>query len=93
MVTPDREYNYPRDHLSINSREQMKLPPPARHHQHHQPQPVLSTTNSSNISERRPQNLPPPVSCAHILPHLVPEQGLMMRHDKQQIGFINPPKE
>lgn len=60
-MTPDREYNYPRDHLSINSREQMKLPQPARHH--HQQHPPAPTTNSSNISERRPQNLPPPVSC------------------------------
>lgn len=51
ISTPDREYNYPRDHLS-NSREQMKLP--SRDHSgRHQ--------NNSNISERRPQNLPPPV--------------------------------
>ncbi|XP_037031677.1 disco-interacting protein 2 isoform X5 [Bradysia coprophila] len=48
ISTPDREYNYPRDHLS-NSREQMKLP--SRDH---------SNRHQSNISERRPQNLPPP---------------------------------
>lgn len=50
ISTPDREYNYPRDHLG-NSREQMKLP--SRDH---------SNRHQSNISERRPQNLPPPVS-------------------------------
>lgn len=51
IATPDREYNYPRDHL-LNSREKMKLPSSRDH----------SGRHASNISERRPQNLPPPVS-------------------------------
>lgn len=50
IATPDREYNYPRDHLS-NSREKMKLPSSRDH----------SGRHPSNISERRAQNLPPPV--------------------------------
>lgn len=47
IATPDREYNYPRDHLS-NSRDKMKLPSQRDRHQ------------NSNISDRRHQNLPPP---------------------------------
>lgn len=50
-ATPDREYNYPRDHL-LNSREKMKLSTSREHAGRH----------VSNIAERRPQNLPPPVS-------------------------------
>lgn len=50
-TTPDREYNYPRDHL-CNSREKIKMPSQRdnseRRHQ-------------NNAGERRPQNLPPPV--------------------------------
>ena len=59
ISTPDREYNYPRDHIS-NSREQI-IKPPIRDSSvgggggvggHHK-----------NYSDRRPQqNLPPPVS-------------------------------
>lgn len=51
IATPDREYNYPRDHL-CNSRDKIKMPSQRdnseRRHQNH-------------ASERRPQNLPPPV--------------------------------
>lgn len=54
IATPDREYNYPRDHL-CNSRDKIKMPSQRdnseRRHQ-------------NNASERRPQNLPPPVSVA-----------------------------
>lgn len=50
IATPDREYNYPRDHLS-SSREQMKLPSSREHSGRHQ----------SNMSDRSRQNLPPPV--------------------------------
>lgn len=52
ITTPDREYNYPRDHL-CNSRDKIKIPSQRdnseRRHQ-------------NNAVERRPQNLPPPVS-------------------------------
>ncbi|XP_055310052.1 disco-interacting protein 2 isoform X5 [Sitodiplosis mosellana] len=52
IATPDREYNYPRDHL-CNSRDKIKMPSQRdnseRRHQ-------------NNASERRPQNLPPPQS-------------------------------
>lgn len=51
IATPDREYNYPRDHL-CNSRDKIRMPSQRdnseRRHQ-------------NNASERRPQNLPPPV--------------------------------
>lgn len=60
ISTPDREYNYPRDHLS-NSREQMKLPSSREH----------SGRHPSNMSDRTRQNLPPPPVinifwCCHI---------------------------
>lgn len=59
IATPDREYNYPRDHL-CNSRDKIKLPP-QRDSDRRQP--------NSNI-ERRPQNLPPPVSYHNIYLYL-----------------------
>lgn len=57
ITTPDREYNYPRDHL-CNSRDKIKVPSQRdnseRRHQ-------------NNAAERRPQNLPPPVITFNII--------------------------
>lgn len=50
IATPDREYNYPRDHL-CNSRDKIKMPS----------QRDNSERRHQNNAERRPQNLPPPV--------------------------------
>lgn len=52
IATPDREYNYPRDHL-CNSREKIKIPS----------QRDNSERRHQNCAaERRPQNLHPPVN-------------------------------
>lgn len=51
ISTPDREYNYPRDHL-CNSRDKGK----------NATQRDNSERRLNNLAERRPQNLPPPVN-------------------------------
>lgn len=69
IATPDREYNYPRDHL-CNSRDKIKMPSQRdnseRRHQ-------------NNASERRPQNLPPPV---HILFFFFTNEKMQNNHFK-----------
>lgn len=56
ISTPEREYNYPRDHIT-NSREQI-IQPPKR-----DTSITQSANNQKYLSDRRPpQNLPPPVS-------------------------------
>lgn len=53
IATPDREYNYPRDHL-CNSKDKNKIPAQRDNSERRY--------QNSNVTDRRPQNMLPPVS-------------------------------
>lgn len=53
IATPDREYNYPRDHL-CNSKDKNKIPTQRDNSERRY--------QNSNVTDRRPQNMLPPVS-------------------------------
>lgn len=56
ISTPDKDYNYPLDHIGP-VKEAIKVSRDISSGGHHQ----------RNVSERRPQNLPPPVSKNSVL--------------------------